>query len=211
MESEKIPNWPEIERDYRAGVKTLRAIAQEHGISEGAIRKRAKRDEWARDLTGRIEAQAQQNLLRETARSSAHAAADALAEKQLIAINADVQSKLVLSHREDIQRARRLCLRLLGELEEQTEQAPLLEELADVLQAEDPKGMDKRAAVLRKVISLSQRATSLKTLADALKVLIALEREAFGMSQAQEKEADGAQAIENVLRKVLEKQNGAGV
>lgn len=43
------PNWEAIERDYRVGVRAVTAIAQEHGITEGAIRKRAKRDGWVRE------------------------------------------------------------------------------------------------------------------------------------------------------------------
>ncbi|CZW65294.1 Uncharacterised protein [Enterobacter hormaechei] len=37
------PDWEAIETAYRAGVMSLREIASQHGISEGAIRKRAKR------------------------------------------------------------------------------------------------------------------------------------------------------------------------
>ena len=46
------PDWERIELDYRAGIKSLRQIADEGGITEGAIRKRAKRDAWERDLSG---------------------------------------------------------------------------------------------------------------------------------------------------------------
>jgi len=45
-------DWLEIEGDFRAGVKSLREIANEHGLTEGAIRKRAKRDGWLRDPSG---------------------------------------------------------------------------------------------------------------------------------------------------------------
>lgn len=37
------PDWEAIETAYRAGVMSLREIASQHGISEGAISKRAKR------------------------------------------------------------------------------------------------------------------------------------------------------------------------
>ncbi len=43
------PDWERIELDYRAGIKSLRQIGEEHAISEGAVRKRAKRDEWERE------------------------------------------------------------------------------------------------------------------------------------------------------------------
>ena len=43
MTEKKQPDWEKIELDYRAGIKTLREIASEHGLSDGAVRKRAKR------------------------------------------------------------------------------------------------------------------------------------------------------------------------
>ena len=42
------PDWADIEKAYRAGRETLRAIAERNGITEGAIRKRANRDDWVR-------------------------------------------------------------------------------------------------------------------------------------------------------------------
>lgn len=42
------PDWEAIETAYRAGVMSLREIASQHGISEGAIRKRAKRNDLPR-------------------------------------------------------------------------------------------------------------------------------------------------------------------
>lgn len=44
------PHWPTIEADYRAGVKSVRQIAREHGLTEAAVRKRSRRDAWVRDL-----------------------------------------------------------------------------------------------------------------------------------------------------------------
>ena len=42
MDKKKKIDWEKIEVDYRAGVKTLREIADEHNITHGAINKRAK-------------------------------------------------------------------------------------------------------------------------------------------------------------------------
>lgn len=52
------PDWEAIETAYRAGVMSLREIAAQHGISEGAIRKRAKRDDWSRDLAAKVKERA---------------------------------------------------------------------------------------------------------------------------------------------------------
>jgi uncharacterized protein YjcR len=52
------PDWEAIETAYRAGMMSLREIAAQHGISEGAIRKRAKRDDWSRDLAAKVKERA---------------------------------------------------------------------------------------------------------------------------------------------------------
>jgi len=58
QEKKAAPDWERIEADYRAGVLSIREIAAEQGITDTAIRKRAKRDEWVRDLAERIQAKA---------------------------------------------------------------------------------------------------------------------------------------------------------
>ena len=51
-------DWEKIEYDYRSGIKTLRLIASENGVSHVAINKRAKKDGWTRDLAVKIRAKA---------------------------------------------------------------------------------------------------------------------------------------------------------
>jgi hypothetical protein len=45
-------DWNAIEIQYRANTKSVRRIADEHNISEGTIRKRAKKEGWLRDPEG---------------------------------------------------------------------------------------------------------------------------------------------------------------
>lgn len=49
MTASQKPDWLIIETAYRAGKRSLRDIASDQGISEGAIRKRAKKQGWVRD------------------------------------------------------------------------------------------------------------------------------------------------------------------
>ena len=42
------PDWEAIESAYRAGVLVLRDIGEQYGVTEGAIRKRAKKFGWVR-------------------------------------------------------------------------------------------------------------------------------------------------------------------
>jgi hypothetical protein len=62
MTERRVIDWESIERDYRAGVLTLRAMAAQHGITEGSIRLRAKKEEWPRDLSAKIAAKVKLKL-----------------------------------------------------------------------------------------------------------------------------------------------------
>lgn len=50
----KQPDWEAIERAYRAGLLSLRAIASEHGVAHNTIMKRAEKEGWQRDLTSKV-------------------------------------------------------------------------------------------------------------------------------------------------------------
>jgi predicted transcriptional regulator len=47
-----VLDWTAIKGHYLAGQRSVRSIAVEFGITETAIRKRAKRDGWTRDAAG---------------------------------------------------------------------------------------------------------------------------------------------------------------
>lgn len=191
-------DWERIELDYRAGVKSLREIASEHGITEGAIRKRAKKpgEEWERDLAGKIQAKAEELVRRDAVRSEVRAN-QAASEKAVVDANAQAIADIRLAHRHDIRRARTLTNALLSELEQQTDPDTLvmLKELGDLLRREDDNGQDRRNDLYQKVISLSERSKTMKTLADSLRVMVDMERTAFGMDKEQEKVADGLTAL----------------
>lgn len=192
----KTTNWERIELDYRAGIKALRQIADEHGISEGAIRKRAKRDDWTRDLSERIQDKAEQLVRKEAVRNSVRKEAT-VTERVLVEVNAQAVADIRLAHRKDIQRARTLTNSLLSELEAQTDPDTLvmLQELGELLRKEDSTGQDRRNDLYNKVISLSERSKTMKTLADSLRSVVDMERTAFGMDKEQEKTADPLAAL----------------
>ncbi|GAB2712615.1 hypothetical protein [Comamonas sediminis] len=175
-------DWDKIELDYRAGIKSLRQIGAEHGISEGAIRKRAKRDEWTRDLSERIQDKAEQLVRKEAVRKEVRAER-AASEREVGDANAQAVADIRLAHRRDISRARRVTNALLDELEQQAdpETVQLLETLGELLYAPDDKGRDKLNELYQAVISLPERSKTMKVLAESLVKLVDLERTAFGM------------------------------
>ena len=192
-EKEKVSpqQWARIEADYRAGIRPLRQIAAEYGLSEGAIRKRAKRDEWERDLASKIQAKAEAIVRTEAVREEVRNA-HRVPESEVVEANAQLQASVVIGHRKDIKRGRSLVMTLFDELEQQCLNGDLLEQLGDLIIGPAIPGDDAadRAAerdrrrlqdAFNKAISLPSRAGVMKQMADSLKVLVALEREAFSI------------------------------
>jgi hypothetical protein len=187
-------DWIAVEVAYRANLLSLKAIGAEFGVSDAGILKRAKRDGWTRDLAAKIRQKAEAKVSA-AAVSAEVSALTRVTETQVIEANAQLQSDIVLSHRKDIQRARKVTMNLLSELEHQTDNLDLYAQLAELLSSPDEKGADKRNELFNKVISLSGRSSTMKTLADSLKSLIALEREAFGVDQKDNGSENGVEAV----------------
>lgn len=174
------PDWERIEADYRAGLLSVREIAGSHGITEGAIRKRAKRDGWERDLSEKVRAKADALVRKEEVRSAVRTK-DAYSEREIVAHGGEILAGIQLTQRKDVSRARSLAMSLLAELEAETGNIDLFHELGEMLRSEDDKGQDKRNDLYQKVISSAGRVDSMKKLAETLKTLIGLEREAYGL------------------------------
>ena len=180
--STKTADWDLIEVDYRAGIKTLRQIADEHGITHGAVNKRAKTRGWTRDLTAKIQAAAEAKVSK-AAVSSEVSAQKLATENQVVEANADVQFRIRMEHRQDIGRTRLLFRSMLEELEvaSSTEGQALMAAMAEATAAEDPAAMRR---LLDKITSGPNRIDSAKKLTDVLEKVVKLEREAFGILPA---------------------------
>lgn len=189
MAEKKQPDWERIEADYRAGILSLREIASDQNISEGAIRKRAKRDNWARDLSEKVRSRAEELVRKAEVRSEVRTETR-IDERVLIEAGAEAIAAVKLAHRADIRRYRYLVNQLLSELEEQTGNLDDFHKLSELL-ADPEAERDRLDDVYRKVISLPSRTKTMKDLADTLKTLIALERESYNIADAQKVELTG--------------------
>ena len=188
------PDWEAIETAYRAGVMSLREIASQHGISEGAIRKRAKRDDWSRDLNAKIQQKADDLVRKREVRKQVRNEST-LTERVLIEATAEVIATVRMEHRGDIRRARELTNTLFDELGAQCADVSALEQLGEIMFDPDDKGRDRLNEIYQKVISLPSRVKSMKDLSDSLKTLIGLEREAYSI----ENKAETKEVTHNVM------------
>lgn len=168
----KAVDWESVEREYRAGIRSLKDIGVEFGVSDAGILKRAKREEWQRDLTERIRAKAEAKVSAALVSEKVSAESNAN-ERIVVEANAQVIADTVLNQRRDVSRSRSIVQKLFDELEAQGDG---LEELAMLGEALESGDEEKLAQIARKVIAFPSRVDSAKKLAESLRTLVELER-----------------------------------
>ena len=183
MAERKPVDWESVERDYSAGLLSLREIGDKHGVTEGAIRKRAKKEEWIRDLTAKIAKKSDDLVRKEMVRSEVRSE-KIISEKEIIEVNAQAIVNIKLAHRGDIRKSKNIVNALFDELELTTDNRELFEQLGELLRQESESGQDKLNDIYKKCISMPQRIDGVKKLTDALKTMIGLEREAYDITAA---------------------------
>jgi hypothetical protein len=199
--ADKQPDWERIEQLFRAGVLSLREIAAAcPGSNHVAIARRAKKFGWVQDLSAKIKAKANDLVTRRTVTADV-TAERAVTDRAVIELNAEVIANVRMAHRGDISRGRRLTNMLLDELEGLTEEQGTLKEL--IAQLKDNDDVDSAMLELAsKMASLPSRTKTMKELAETLKTLVALERQAYDLDvKAGGTEADELSKLMDELSK----------
>ena len=163
MAERKQVDWESVERDYSAGLLSLREIGDKHGVTEGAIRKKAKKEEWVRDLTAKIAKKTDDLVRKEMVRSEVRS--EKASEKEVIEANAQAIVSIKLKHRTSIGRLNGIVDSLFEEIED----------------------LNK----LKNLDNLPVRVDMTKKLMDTLKTSIDKERQAFDI-QDKTTPVDGA-------------------
>lgn len=172
------PDWERIEAEYRAGSLSVREIARQAGVSDTAIRKRARAEGWERDLTEKVRQSTGAKLVRDLG-SRDGSQRERVSDREAIDSAATRQVEVVRQHRHAIGRGRDLTVRLLDELGASTAHVGEME--AEIIaETGDDKSGTRRAAMLR-AVSLPGRAAVMRDLATAARNWISLERIAFGL------------------------------
>lgn len=179
MAEKRVIDWESIEREYSAGIKTDREIGREFLVSHVSIGKRAAKYGWTKDLSAKIKAKAE-SIVTKSEVTNRRTTESLVTEKQIIEANANIQATIQLRQRGRIQKHQDLGEKLLKELEAQTTGVEDFERLAELMKSDD--GFDKLNELYKKVIATPSRIDSFKKLSESLKTLTGLERQAFGMA-----------------------------
>lgn len=181
----KPVDWEAVERLYRAGVMSVRAIAAEHGITEGAIRRKARENGWERDLSAKVAEKVRSDLVREEVRKQKRVLSRE-SEREIVDAAATAVVQIVTNHRQDIGKARATANALLAELQaaNEPELQALIAEAGKALAT--ASGDATLEQLVRKAMSLNSRAGTLQSLVNSLKTLVGLEREAYNIQSMAE-------------------------
>lgn len=107
------PDWEAIERAYRAGLLSVRAIGEAHGVSHATILKRGKKEGWKRDLTDQVRAATKQKVT--TAVTSSGNQPAMVTDAEIIEEASDQAAAVILAHRTGLAQWRGIAGKL-GEL-----------------------------------------------------------------------------------------------
>jgi hypothetical protein len=182
--AKRVVDWEAIQIEYAKGTRSNVDIAAQFGVSEGAIRKKARENNWAKDLSAQIRLKAEQKV-----RQAEYENSTSYKESRTNAVEvaAQQQADIILNHRTDIRKQRGLRDKLLDICITQADSGDDLEHLAEILDGGDT---DKMQAAFKKAISTPQQIENLKKLTEITKTLVGLEREAFGVSDNANGEAN---------------------
>lgn len=180
-----------LQAQFETGTLSLRELSKQFGMDPKKghvqIKRLADREGWTQDLGAKIQAKAEAKLAKQ-ALPVEKREAPRIADKAIIEANAEAIVQVRMRHRTDISKGMALTLKLMDELEHHTDNQELLEKLGHLMYAPDKNGKDRLNEIYHAVISLPERMKSNKALSETIKNYIALEREAYGIKEAEQKD-----------------------
>jgi hypothetical protein len=192
----KVIDWKIVEREYRAGIKTLRQISEECGVSHVAIQKRANKEEWSRDLQAKIKAKAAEKVTKSLVTKGV-TKDQLVTERQVIEANAAIVASADLINRKDVLLALDVSRSQLEEVATmcRPDLREVLEQLADEFDMSSPVKADKANELYRYIISLAGRVKMSKEIAAAHGVYIPMQRKILKLDEEGDKNQSNLDAI----------------
>ena len=99
-------DWINLEKEYRVGQLSIRALGSKYEVSEAAIRKKAKKEGWERDLKETFDKALDDAIVQETARESSRESSQSaqceLSDDQIVQAAVDTSLEIVKKHRAHI-------------------------------------------------------------------------------------------------------------
>lgn len=188
-------DWDAVEPHYRAGIRPLKDIGAQFGVSDVAILKHARKHGWTRNLRAKIDERTREKVSAAVVSAEVREA-KALTEAVRVEVESEVRSRLELAQRADMAEIRVASMNLVREHSAVTANVEALERVAEALAAGDEA---KMTDALNKALSLPGRAKTLKDAAETAMKAIELERR---VNRLDEDGSKGARDFERLLAEI---------
>ena len=202
-------DWAGIEVEFRAG-RSFRAIAKQFGLSSSRVKQRSDKENWQRDLAGPIQERAAQLAAERLALQHRPPPGPPepkppkpsnertiplkpmyelapprpkMTDEEIIEVNAERVACVRGEHRVDITRARALVVKLMTACEAEAVLDDELQAMFAAMKAGIAGATQAQIDEMSKrVASLPTRIKCVRDLAETLRVLVIMEREAYGIA-----------------------------
>jgi hypothetical protein len=181
-------DWEAIERDYRTGKFTLRELEVKYETDNATISRRMTADRkadpsrWQKDLTKVVRQATSAKLMAEVVSSEVSKGQQDVSN--VVQAAAELNTSVILRHREDIKATRTLAMAMLGELSEVTHSPERLAALFEAVKGEMDEGeLFNAKMAMNALLKLPTRVGSIQKLADTITKVQVLERKAFGLDE----------------------------
>lgn len=155
-------DWDAIEPHYRAGIRSLRDLGKEFGVSDAAIVKHARVNGWTRNLRGKIEAKTREKVSAAMVRAEV-SAETRLTETVRVEVESEVRARIEIAQSEDIKELRDSSMLMARETASTSEQIENLRRLGEIM-SEGDEG--KMREVYERILSQPGRAKAHKDSVD---------------------------------------------
>lgn len=190
-------DWEAIERDWRTGKFTLRELEAKWDVDNATISRRMRADKavdptrWQKDLSKVVRQATNAKLMADMVSSEVSKGQQDVSN--VIQVAAEINTSVILRHREDIKATRSLAMAMLNELGTATHSPEQLAALFEAVQSDmsETELMTARGA-FNALMKLSSRVASIQKLADTLTKVQTLERKAFGLDEEGGEDPDDA-------------------
>lgn len=183
--------WEKVRLEYETSQFSDAELGRRHKVSAPAIRKKAKKENWKRDLAKKVRQLASEKLVHEDAKVSIGSRKvstgerkETFSEEKEVELAAETRVAVLREHRAAIGKGMELCNQLADDLLQAMSATSDIEEQVEKETADDSNG--KRRDSMLKAISLPTHAGSLDKFANALTKIISLERVAFNLNDEED-------------------------
>jgi hypothetical protein len=196
-----VYDWEAIEVAYRAGARSVLAIAKDYGCSHTAINAKAKANGWTRDETEKLKIAVRAKLASSSKVStgsfneSFNETEPSVGKDKALDHEAELRAAVIKEHRDLAALAMAQCRLMLEQLEDATRNQEGNEEAIVAETSTGAKIDPVRRQRMLQAVALPSRSGVIVNISNAMTKIAALGREAWGLNEGDDGKDKGPSVV----------------